>query len=298
MKGTIKSLLISASMAVGMSAIATSSALAATLNLTNVQLFGDDYLVYGADDAITALTDTDRYSHIELNAADENLSTNTTGFTGNLGSTLVKVEGINADDWSGGLGAQWLSDFTAAYPAIAGASFMGMNLGSMIADTAATVIGRAGDPNISYMAKDSTTGVIEMDLIGHHNIWNAPWLQLAINEQVQIMSAQTGMPVWMVAMGVNSLMTQLKQAVPLLQISEIAKVTIDGKVSYAYGFSAVETGVLAADAGVGDSSSHTGRYTIALQGTPEKDRADVPEPSLMIGLALVGGAVVASKRKS
>ncbi|WP_017305184.1 NF038130 family PEP-CTERM protein [Spirulina subsalsa] len=296
MKGTIKSLLLSASMAVGMSAIATSSALAASL--TNVQIFGTDYLVYGADDAITALTDGDRYSHIELNAGDENLSTNTTGFTGLLGSNVIRVEGITDQDWSNGLGAQWLADFTAAYPTIAGASFMGVNIGSLITNTAATVVGRAGDPNISYMAKDTTTGVIEMDLIGHYNIWDAPWVQLAINEQVQILSAQTGMPVWMVAMGVNSFMADLRQAVPLLQISEIAKVTIDGQVSYAYGFSAVQTGVLAADAGMGDSSSHTGRYTIALQGTPEEERADVPEPSLMIGLALVGGAFVASKRKS
>lgn len=299
MKGTIKTLLLSTSVAVGMSAIAAGSAVAASLS--NVQMFGSDYAVYGAPDAASALTDGDRYSNVELNVADEILSNNVTGFTGNLGVDSVKVEGINQADWDGGLGTKWMADFSAAYPALATASLafnnISINLGAAIMSTASAVVGRSGDPNVAYMAKNDATGAIEMDLIGHYNIWNSPWLQTAINSQVNALATQYRLSSTnksILASAVNNKVTQLKTENPLLQVSEIAKVTINGQSQFAYNFSATKTGL-----SIDDGSSHSGRYTIALQGTAEPPESeDVPEPSLMLGLAAISGLVATSKRKS
>ncbi|MDB9313582.1 NF038130 family PEP-CTERM protein [Spirulina sp. CS-785/01] len=276
MKGTLKKLLVGTSVAVGMSAI---SAPAMAASLTNVDMFGDDYKVYGGSDPVGALTDSDRYSHVELNYLNESLADNSTGFTANLGVDEIKVEGITQADWDGDLSDQWIADFEEAYPAIANATYGGVNIGSMISGKLEEAIGRSGDPNVSYMAKNDATGEIEMDLIGHYNIWDAPWMN----------SYKTN-PLF------GSVIAQLEAETPLLQISEIAKVTVNGDVQYAYGFSAEETGQVAADAGEGDSSSHTGRYNIALDGTPESE--SVPEPSVLLGLAAFGGLFAASKRKN
>lgn len=274
MKGIAQKLLVGTSVLIG--TIATSApALAASLS--NVQMVGTDYGVYGAADAITALTDSDRYSHVELNIADEILSNNNTGFTGNLGSDSIKVEGINQADWDGGLGTQWMADFTAAYPAVANATYGPISIGQIIAGEIQTAIGRSGDPNVAYLAKDDGSGNIEMDLIGHYNVWDAPWV-----------ANYSANPIY------GPVIAGLKAQTPLLQISEIAKVTINGEAQYAYSFSAENTGVVAVDDGV----SHSGRYTVSLAGTVEEDPADVPEPSIILGLMTVGGLFSASKRKS
>lgn len=280
MKRTIKNLLVGTSVAVGMSAVA---APAFAASLTNVTMFGSDYGTYGATDAVTALTDGDNYSHVELNFSSENLSNSTTGFTGNLGVDSIKVEGITQDDWNNEVAAMWMADFTQAYPALASAeySFMGqtVNLGTVVGGSIAQ---RAGDPNVSSITKDDATGEISFDTIGHYNVWDAPWVD-------SYLAQYNALP------GFSDFVAAVQAQTPVLQISEIAKVTINGEVSYAYGFSAVETGVVAADASDGDTSSHTGRYTVALNGTPEG--AQVPEPSLLLGLTAIGG-LVASSRKS
>ncbi|MGI8505154.1 MAG: NF038130 family PEP-CTERM protein [Hassallia sp.] len=73
------------------------------------------------------------------------------------------------------------------------------------------------------------------------------------------------------------------------QISEIAKVTFNGKVDYAFGFSAIDSGAIAGDRK--DTTSHTGIYSWS------KTYKTVPEPSALFGLVAVGGLVVASRRK-
>ncbi len=74
-----------------------------------------------------------------------------------------------------------------------------------------------------------------------------------------------------------------------LQISEIAKVTFNGKVDYAFGFKATDSGAIAGDRK--DTTSHTGIYSWS------KTYKTVPEPSALFGLVAVGGLVVASRRK-
>lgn len=272
MTGTIQKYILGASVVVGMGALAATPASAASLS--NVQMFGDDYQTYTEDDvysdeqaAVNALTDSDRYTNVELNFANENLSDNVTGFTGQLGSQSVTVEGITDEDWNNGLAQQWLGDFKKEY---AGLDFnlYGVNVADVIGNE---VSSRSGDPNVASMTKNDATGEINLDLIGHYNVWNAPWAQSY--------------------KGYQSL-------APELQISEIAKVTVDDEVSYAYSFSAEETGVLAVDAADNDTSSHTGRYTWTTQGSVEPASAKVPEPSAILGLTALSGLLAFTKRKT
>ncbi|MGK7929222.1 MAG: NF038130 family PEP-CTERM protein [Spirulina sp.] len=281
MKGIAQKLLVGTSVLVG--AIATSTpALASTLS--NVNMFGnlEGTLVYsdngsgvgvpGVIDPVTALTDGDRYSHVELNSNNELLTDNDTGFTGNLGLDAITVEGITQADWDGGLGTQWMADFALEYPTVAAAldtanTMFGVDLYSEITP-------RSGDPNVAYMAKNDANGDITIDLIGHYNVWEADWMAPYLSV------IDTAFP------GLTN---------EALQISEIAKVTINGQEQYVYGFSAEQTGVVAGD----DGKSHSGRYTVTLlgAGTPETPEG-VPEPSIVLGLMTVGGLLAASKRKS
>jgi hypothetical protein len=76
------------------------------------------------------------------------------------------------------------------------------------------------------------------------------------------------------------------------QISEIAKITFNDKVDYAFGFSATDSGTIAGDRNkINDKTSHTGIYSWS------KTYKTVPEPSALFGLVAVGGLVIASRRK-
>jgi hypothetical protein len=70
------------------------------------------------------------------------------------------------------------------------------------------------------------------------------------------------------------------------QISEIAKITFNDKVDYAFGFSATDSGTIAGDRNkINDKTSHTGIYSWS------KTYKTVPEPSALFGLVAVGGLV-------
>ncbi len=68
--------------------------------------------------------------------------------------------------------------------------------------------------------------------------------------------------------------------------------TFNGKVDYAFGFSATDSGTIAGDRNkTNDKTSHTGIYSWS------KNYKTVPEPSALFGLVAVGGLVIASRRK-
>lgn len=78
----------------------------------------------------------------------------------------------------------------------------------------------------------------------------------------------------------------------MLQVSEIAKVTFNDQVEYAFTFAAKDSGAIAGDRNkINDTTSHTGIYSW------NKTHKKVPEPSAIFGLVAVGGLVVASRRK-
>lgn len=82
------------------------------------------------------------------------------------------------------------------------------------------------------------------------------------------------------------------------QVSEVVKVNYGGVEQLLYSFSATRSG-LVNDRGTGnDGRSHTGNYEVKLAGvvTPPPPSADVPEPSAMLALLGLAG-FFAAKRK-
>ncbi|MEA5501162.1 MAG: NF038130 family PEP-CTERM protein [Limnoraphis robusta] len=286
MSGLINKFFVGASVVVGMSAISVTPAFAG--NLTNVQFDGTDYRTYNYEtitnrveaDAISALTDGDSLTNVELAASDE-MGRSRVGFSGLLNGVGVKVESVTAADWNI-FGGQWLNDFQAAYSNLSNATvsipFLGsINVGEVVAGAIQGGLARSGDVNIGSFVQDDITGEYQLNMVGHYNLLDAPYVKNALTTQ-QINTIKG-------FMGGNP-----------LQISEVAKVTIGGEVHYAYSFGATATGILAADAAPGDTSSHTGLYTWSRAGQPPV--AAVPEPSTMLGLMAVGGLFAAAKRNS
>ncbi len=283
---TVQKFLISASAIISTSLLAVAPAFAASL--TNIQFNTNDFRTYFTDswsdgngtDAVSALTDGSAITNVELGFSTENQVANV-GFTATLGVHSVAVETVTAADWQNGLATQWIADFQAAYPALFAATLPGVgSLGQAIAAEVMAGPSRAGDPNIGSFNQNDETGLITLQMIGHYDVLNAPWLQ-------------TGPYATMVPMIRNLLLGEP------LQISEVAKVTIDGQVHYAYSFQAAQTGWLAPDAAANDTSSGTGIYSWYIQGSlePTPKTESVPEPSLMLGLVAVGGLVAATRRK-
>ncbi len=267
----VKKLLIGASVVVGASTMGAIPSYAGTL--TGIQFDTDDIEVFYADDAETALTDNDPLTNVELGASNENQTENI-GFSGMLGGKVVSVETVTAADWAI-FGTQWINDFTTAYSGLSGLE----NVIAGYIDSAMSnpnVETRFGDPNVGGFTFDENSGEYQLDLIGHYNLLNAPYLQ---SEEYSTM-----------VNGLNFLLGGNP-----LQVSEMAKVTIDGVVNYAYSFSATDTGYDHAD-----GSSHSGLYSWTLAGEPIQSAAiqSVPEPSTMLGLMAVGGLVTLSQRKS
>lgn len=79
--------------------------------------------------------------------------------------------------------------------------------------------------------------------------------------------------------------------ITVFQASEVAKVTVDGKVNYAISFVAVNSGAIVGDRNkITDFTSHAGVYSWKTMVWRK-----VPEPMLLLGLVGVGGLVVLRK---
>ena len=76
-----------------------------------------------------------------------------------------------------------------------------------------------------------------------------------------------------------------------VQAAELVKITYDGETSYHYSFSAPESGLIEQ----GDMISHTGLYDPELTTNVEVEKA--PEPSFVLGSLLAAGGMFAAKRK-
>ncbi|OKH33539.1 hypothetical protein NIES2101_39790 [Calothrix sp. HK-06] len=75
------------------------------------------------------------------------------------------------------------------------------------------------------------------------------------------------------------------------QISEIAKITFNDQVDYAFSFRAIESGGIAGDRNTRtDTTSHTGVYHWT------NNYASVPEPSSLLALLSVGGIAFARRK--
>ncbi|MEC4985508.1 MAG: NF038130 family PEP-CTERM protein [Oscillatoria sp. PMC 1068.18] len=290
MKNSIKKIFLGASVAVSFSAIATNSAWAGTLKPTNIQFNTDNFQTYNgtnigdisqADqaEAIQALTDDDLYTNVELWAFGEQVLDNV-GFSANLGSHQVSVESVTAADWAI-FGQQWLDEFLGAYNltnVLTGSQYQ-QALGVLTTQGLA----RSGDPNVSNLTLNEETGEIEIGLIGHYD------LNTMFNNPATFASWVT-----------DPMMLTVKSFIDLgfisgpIQMSEVAKVTIDGVVNWAYSFSAEQTNVLAVDSS--DNSSHSGYFTKSFYVDPQEPSEKVPEPSALLALIAVG-SVFATRRQ-
>ncbi|MBD2524335.1 MULTISPECIES: NF038130 family PEP-CTERM protein [unclassified Nostoc] len=293
MKMTFQKLVIGASMAIGVSAIATVPAQAGTLTgATIAGTAASDYLVYDVSGNSTVLVSNTPINvqkvldgnaanptgNVELRASSEaagfDFNKNTT-LTGQIGGQSITLSSLTATDWfstgsglSTSYGANnfantWFNQFYDA--AGLGASFIPRSQ-AFTAFLGINGFQRSSDPNISYVNQNDTTGDIKIGLAGHYNLkdYYAPLL--------------------------GSLGNLLKNG---FQASEVVKVTYNGKTNLLYSFSATESG-LSNNSGPGaDGKSHSGNYEVTIQGVPP---AAVPEPSVMLGLLGVAG-VFATQRK-
>lgn len=284
----LKYLLAGASLSVGLSAIVSASAQAATLTMDpgSIQFDTLNYQTYtggsngsftpnNLNAARTALTDNDATSNVELWYTSEKPSANV-GFAGTIGGHQVSVSSVTKSDWSV-FGNTWFNGLLAANSEI-NAIWSGLNsTAQMGLRTALTTNGlpAAGDPNVGALTLDTNTNQLSLSLIGHLDL------------KPRILAGQYSFGNTVVDLFLKQAAGKIKGGI---QASEVAKVVIDGKTHYAYGFSATSTGITTPDG----SESYTGMFNWSekLSGGAEA----VPEPSTMLGVAVAGGVVALRRR--
>lgn len=297
MAGLAKKVLIGASLAAGLSAVAGAPAQALSIEFNN----GTNYKTYTHQDgnlwvdgeaaAVSALTDGDLTTNVELWFQGEDVLDNV-GFTATEGAHTVTVESVTAADWAD-YGEQWLGDLFANYAPL---DAVWQQLDSSLQEIAIgafTTMG-SGDPNIAEFNLDET-GAVDIKMAGWYDL-NTKLDPVIAGAKAEAESLLALLPAFLAAPAqaiidnIDLLETTLDSMGPL-QMSEITKVTINGETHYAYSFDAEQSGFVAKD----DGMSYSGIYSWSQAGTPV---ASVPEPSTMLGLMAVGGLVAASKRKS
>lgn len=360
MSGTIKKLLIGASVVASVSAIATNAASAAVFrpseiefDTTNINtwLFTDpanpqmdstgiggvnrrvlnDFNNYGnITKATAALTDKDSATNVEIWTKGEAPTANV-GFSANLGQNQIKVESVTATDWAtGNLAEKWVNSFLGSFNGILQSLGLTPTVEqkSLMVDTLkAKGMYSAGDPNIGDITYDDQTGQLKVDLVGH---LDRSMLYVDTNQYVldmrskvtinrkQVANPNLGKPMldrngnptpnpkYLTPLNdsrydtgnllLNEALYQVAKASfvngQFFQMSEVAKVTFNGVVDYAFGFSAIDSIAIAGDRSKLDATSHTGIYswTKTLENP-----ASVPEPSAMLAL-LALGSFFAAKR--
>ncbi|MBD2494122.1 NF038130 family PEP-CTERM protein [Nostoc sp. FACHB-280] len=173
MKRTLKTLVIGASMAVGVSAIASNPAQATTFSFNDTNEIktytggsNGQFITGDTTAAIKALTDKDASSNVELWHSTENPTSNV-GFTATKGKYNATVTSVTADDWKS-FSSQWVNDLLTNYT-----PFQSVWNG-FSADTKSLVTNYLpslgmGDPNIGGFQFDKNGGV-ELKLVGHLDV--------------------------------------------------------------------------------------------------------------------------------
>jgi hypothetical protein len=293
MVGSIKKFLIGASVLASATAIATTPAQALTLTPSSIEFNTENYQTYtgGSEGvfepndlsaAVTALTDDDPTSNVELWYSSEHSSANV-GFSGQfdsktLGTHTVSVSSVTQKDWAI-FGEQWLDDFLAANPEIntilSPADKETLKLFLKIFG-----LSRSGDPNIGGLTLDEAKGSINLDLVGH----------LDLKPRIKAGQYKMGNRLFD-----GFLSQEAKNINGSILASEVAKLTVDGKTYYAYSFNATPSGILADD----DQESYTGiyHYDPLITLTPNTPPTQsVPEPTAIGGLLLLG-CLMATRRR-
>jgi hypothetical protein len=280
----------------------------------------NDFNNYGdTAKATAALSDNDRATNVELwttnrSSTDRTIYDNV-GFSATFGKHQVKVESVTKADWAdGSLATAWLSGFRSNYSGLMQSINttpnsnllldFDRNLSLFTSYLSTNGFNELGDANIGDISLNDQTGQLKLDLVGHldaagryvdtrrtvvqggRTVANSNYRKKSADfarnttGNVQLDSA-------LFAVSLKAFDTGRS-----FQMSEVAKVTVDGKTNYAMSFAATDSGAIAGDRNkTTDATSHTGLYTWT---TTVKRK--VPEPTLMLGLATVAG--LAAKRQS
>ncbi|HEY9300805.1 MAG TPA: NF038130 family PEP-CTERM protein, partial [Phormidium sp.] len=200
MSGTIKKLLIGASVVASVSAIATNAASAAVFrpseiefDTTNINtwLFTDpanlqmdstgiggvnrrvlnDFNNYGnITKATAALTDKDSATNVEIWTKGEAPTANV-GFSANLGQNKIKLESVTATDWAtGSLAEKWVDGYLGTYSGILqslGLTPTADQKGSLVKTLKEKGMYSSGDPNVGDVTYNDQTRQLKVDLVGH-----------------------------------------------------------------------------------------------------------------------------------
>jgi hypothetical protein len=289
MAASLKKLLIGTSVAVGMSAVASIPAKAASFDFNNSET---NYATYTHNSnnlwiqgneaaAISALSDNNLQTNVELNYTNETNSSSV-GFTATAGKHTAKVSSVTTDEFNAFQG-EWLNGLLNAYQPLKNV----WNSSSALVQSAALEAFKSsvgfGDPNIGEFSLDET-GAVSMKTLGFLDL--KPRVNSILDAAVNGLSPALKA---FVTSEVNSFKIALGQ-IDKLQISEIVKVELDGVSEYVYSFNATDSGFVAKD----DGKSYSGVYSWSKAGTP----AAVPEPSTILGLMAVGGLFGAAKRNA
>jgi PEP-CTERM motif len=282
----------------------------------------DDVTNDNVGKAIQALTDDSAATNVELWYGNE--SPQRVGFTANLGSNTIKVENVTKADWADGvLATAWLNGLRDRYSSLMSSigttggsnllNDLNTNFDSLVTYLRTNGYDTAGDPNVGSVTYNDQTGQLQVDLVGHLDVSGR-----YVDTRRKIMQGNTLIDNPNFGIGLspdfnrnrtgNQLLDSALFAVSqkafqtnqYLQFSEIAKVTFNGEVNYAYAFTATDSGAIAGTRNViNDSTSHTGIYSWTKNNpTNPNPPATVPEPSTILGLVAVGGLFAARRKTS
>jgi hypothetical protein len=298
MTGLIKQLAIATSVAVGMTAIGSASALAGSFTGSvsgpNLYYGFDGTNTYHGGTNVNTVTltgdSTTPGNNIELGGTTQHTSTadflNASTLSGMIGGQSITLSSMTATDWFGAdlnqsFGAnnfanQWFNAALNAYnfdSVVAAAAAQGTTLTRSSLFTTFLNGGgfaRASDPNISYINQENNQ--VKIGLAGHFT------LNTDINN-------------FLTLQGLGSFTQFVPQNV---QLSEVVKVTYGGETGYFSSLFATGSGLF----DLADLRSHNGNYEITLAARPGNNDVSVPEPSTMLALMAIGGLFGTAKRKS
>ncbi|WP_190240845.1 NF038130 family PEP-CTERM protein [Nostoc sp. 'Peltigera membranacea cyanobiont' 210A] len=177
MKTTFQTLVIGASMAIGVSALATAPAHATSFDFNNTGeintytggsngTFIKGNAQGGTKSAIKALTDNNPSSNVELWYSSETPGSNV-GFTATKGNYKATVSSVTADDWNS-FGSQWLGNLLSSYTPFQSV-WNGFSADSKSLVTSYFPSLGMGDPNIGGFQFGQNGGV-ELKLVGHLDV--------------------------------------------------------------------------------------------------------------------------------
>ncbi|MCC5638895.1 NF038130 family PEP-CTERM protein [Nostoc sp. CHAB 5844] len=241
MKRTFQTFVIGASMAVGVSAIATNPAHATTFSFNNTNEINTytggsngKFIKGDTTAAVKALTDKDPSSNVELWYSTENPTSNV-GFTATQKKYSATVSSVTASDWNS-FGSQWLGDLLSTYTPFQSV-WNGFSADSKSLVTSYFPSLGMGDPNIGGFQFGKNGGV-ELKLVGHLDVKNklATTISMKVNETWDSIKSQfpqqTTLPTLsQVETSVSQLQTQLNAIPGQITLLQAALNAIPGQIT-------------------------------------------------------------------